>query len=990
MYPSKNKRLEIFDTRFKVFHELMPWKVRDVLLISSPYDAWVMEEDCRLSEAIINEYRGLNLSRPPRLNWVSSPEKALAELDRRTFDLVIIMSRTVDRDACSVAARIREKRSDQPVVILCHGTELEFDCAARELFGDAADTYVWRGNTELLLAVIKNTEDRRNVDHDTHLAGVRVIIYIEDNPEYKSALLPILYRELVMQTQSVMGEGLNEEHRLLAMRARPKILVAESYESALALFEQFDANILGVISDVRFPRNHREDPEAGINLLQHIKRQRFDIPLLLTSAEPHNQAKAAAIPAFFIDKNSPDLLKEVRSFFLQHLGFGDFVFRSPEGGEIGRAANLRELERKIGEISDQVFMHHCKQNDFSRWLFARAEIELAAKVRPVRDDDFSSPAGHREYLVGVIHERRMARQKGIVGSFDARAFDTDSEFLKIGTGSLGGKARGLAFLSSLMSRRPSLQEKYPEIDFFIPKTLVIATDAFEAFVAENRLESCSKEDLPNEEIADRFAAAKVPGELVAQLETYLSHIHYPLAVRSSSLLEDAQFRAYAGLYQTYMLANDDPDLGCRVEQLLDAVKMVYASTYFQGPKAFGRRVGHRTEGEKMAVIVQQLVGHSYGECFYPDLSGVAQSYNYYPFARMKPEEGIATIALGLGKAVMEGGKALRFSPRYPELLPQYATVNDILNNAQRQFYALRINEPVCRLRVDDEVTLLKRDIMDARDEDPVRMLTGTYVPEEQRIRDSTHIPGPLVLTFASILKYRVLPLAEILCDLLAIGREAMGCPVEMEFSVNLARAGRKPEFALLQIRPMSAREEMMAVTITAEDRAEALILSEQALGNTVSSEIADIVYVKPDTFDSAHTPEIAAEIGQINGRLCSRNRKYLLIGPGRWGSCDRWLGIPTKWHDISGVGAIVETSHRKLNADVSQGSHFFQNITGLGVSYLMMTGDSTGRIDWARLIALDPTEETEFVAHVELPQPLTLKVDGRNSVAVVTMAAGTA
>ncbi|OIP91121.1 MAG: hypothetical protein AUK55_11760 [Syntrophobacteraceae bacterium CG2_30_61_12] len=986
MGPDRDGRWQQFDARFKVFLELMPWKVREVLLISSPYDAWVMEEDGRLSEAIITEYRGLNLSRPPRLNWVATEAEALELLDRKSFDLIIIMSRTVGLRACAMAANLRREVPDRPVVIFCHGAAAEVESAEGVALPAGVTNFVWRGNTELLLAVIKSIEDRRNADHDTRLAGVRVIVTIEDNPEYRSALLPILYRELVLQAQAVMDEGLNQEHRLLAMRARPKILTADSHESAEALLERFEANILGVISDVRFPRQRRLDPEAGIRLLTAIKRRRFDIPLLLVSAEPENRAKAAAIPAVFIDKNSPELLGEVRAFLTNHLGFGDFVFRSPEGEEVARASNLRELEQRIAEISDACFAHHCRNNDFSRWLFARSEIELAATVRPVRDDDFSSLAGHRDYLVGAIHQRRMARQKGVVGNFDRRAFDLDAEFLKIGTGSLGGKARGLAFLSAWLTRRPLLREKYPEVDFFIPKTLVLTTTAFETLVTENRLEKWAREDHSDEAVAERFVAAAMPAELIEQFRAYLAQVRCPLAVRSSSLLEDAQFRAYAGLYQTYMLANDDPDLDCRVRQLVEAVKLVYASTYFRGPKAFARRVGHRGDGEKMAVIIQHLVGCRHGNCFYPDLSGVAQSYNYYPFGPMKPEEGIATIALGLGKAVMAGGRALRFSPSYPELLPQNATVTDILNHSQREFYALRVGEPVCRLGVDDDATLVKRDLAEARDEPPVRLLAGTYVSEEQRIRDSATASGFPVLTFASVLKYRVFPLADILSDLLVIGREAMGCPVEMEFSVNLSgTGGERPQFALLQIRPMSAREELLAVTITAEDRERALVLSEKALGNTAARDIADILYVRPDTFDPARTPEIAAEISRCNGRLTEAARKYLLIGPGRWGSFDRWLGIPTKWHDISGVGAIVETSHPKLHADVSQGSHFFQNITGLGISYLMVTETDRGRIDWARLTALEAAEELQFITHVRLPQPLTLKVDGRTSTGVVCL-----
>lgn len=975
-----------FDSRFKIFHELMCHKVREVLLISSSYDAWVMEEDCRLSESIINEYRGLNLSHPPRLNWVATLNDALVALARKKFDLVIVMSRVADPHTYCTADAISKKAQDLPVVILCHMIPAETDFCTQQPVDNITRTFVWSGNTELLLAMIKITEDQLNVSQDVDLAGVRVIIYVEDSPEYKSALLPILYRELVCQTQEVMEEGLNEEHRLLAMRARPKIVIAQSYEQAQRLFQEFEANVLGLISDVRFLCEGQLDEEAGIKLLKCIKRKRFDIPLLLTSAESQNAAKAAEIPAVFLDKNSPELLSDVRSFFKKHLGFGDFVFRSPNGHEIGRATNLRELERRIAEIPNDSFVYHCNRNDFSRWLFARTEIELASKVRHIRDDDFANLDVHRRYLVSIIHSRRMDRQRGVVVNFDPKAFDVDSEFLKIGTGSLGGKARGLAFMSALLSRNKSLQEKFEKVEIFVPKTLVIATDVFEAFIQQNQLTSLAKEDLPDEVIAERFAAGDFEKGMEEQLTEYLSHIDYPLSVRSSSLLEDAQFRAYAGLYKTYLLANDHMDLNCRVKQLLDAVKMVFASTYFRGPKAFSRRVGHRTESDKMAVIIQQLIGQRYGSYFYPDISGVVQSYNYYPFSKMKPEDGIATIALGFGKTVMEGEKALRFSPKYPELLPQHSSVDEVLKNSQRSFYALKTSEPSYRLGVHDATTLVKRNIMEAGEEGPVKSLASTYIPEEHRIRDSVHVSGYRVMTFAPVLKYDMFPLADVLNEILSTGQEGMGCPVEMEFSLCLNFGlAKKPEFALLQIRPMSAREEMMSVDISEHDLSTAVIVSERAMGNTLHTYMTDIIYVKPDSFELAKTPEIARQIGKINGKLVKAGRRYLLIGPGRWGSADRWLGIPITWSDISGVGAIVETVHPQLNVEPSQGSHFFQNITALGIDYLTVTGKQRDRIDWQVIESILPSEETHYVVHIALDRTMTLKVDGRSSSGVVLL-----
>jgi len=985
--PGSDDSPDQFDPRFKLFHELMSKKVREVLLISTPYDAWVMEEDCRLSEAIINEYRGLNLSHPPRLNWRSSADAALAALDSQDFDLVIIMPRVADASAVTTAEKIKAKAPNLPILLLCHRVEENLGCflSPQSQLLPFSRTFIWTGNSDLLLAMIKNTEDQRNVAHDTSFAGIRVIIYVEDSPEYLSALLPLVYRELVSQTQAVMEEGLNEEHRLLAMRARPKILVADSYEGAIGLFREYEPYVLGVISDVRFPREDKLDEDAGVSFLKTIKRERFDIPMLLMSSDPQNADKAADIPAVFVDKNSPTLLSDVRSFFLNHLGFGDFVFRSPAGQEIGRASNLRMLEKKVPSIPDDSFVYHSNRNDFSRWLFARSEIELASQVRPVRRDDFADVESHRQFLISIIHRRRMRRQKGVVVDFDPKAFDEDAEFFKIGTGSLGGKARGLSFVSALLNRHRFLEEKFQAVDIFIPQTLVITTEVFEAFVEENDLKALAKMEVPDEFIAERFMAGSFPEHFRELLFGFLFHFRYPLAVRSSSLLEDAQFRAYAGLYKTYMLPNDNPDTECRLEQLINAIKMVFASTYFQGPKAFSKRVGSRTEEERMAVIVQKLVGDRYKSYFYPAISGVAQSHNYYPYSKMRPEDGIATIALGLGKAVMEGEKALRFSPRHPELALQYADVNTILDNAQRFFFTLELDKPLCQLGVNDALTLAKREIMDAVDELPVRTLTSAYIPDEQRILDVVDLPGYRVATFAQVLKYGLFPLADILNDLLAIGQEGMGYPVELEFSVelNLQKTAAKPRFAILQLRPMSARLEMMNVEITTQDIAKAFCFSQQALGNTVNREIADIVFVKPDTFDPGQTPQIARQIGEINAALNRDGRKYVLIGPGRWGSADRWLGIPVSWTDIGGVGAIVETVHPSLNAEPSQGSHFFHNLTSLGINYLTVNKNKESWIDWQWLSSLPRLTEKTFVAHVSLDYALILKVDGRKSQGVI-------
>ena len=972
------------DSRFKLFHELMARKVRNILLVSTPYDAWIMEEDCRLSERIVNEYRGLNLSQPPRLTWVSSAEQALAALDNKPFDMVITMPRLSDMGAAALGHKIKKKAPDLPVILLTHDTIPSPEIKEPDNAPGIDRTFVWSGNTDILVALTKSAEDRMNVEKDTESAGIRVILFVEDSPYYLSSLLPILYRELVSQTQAVMEGTLNEEHRLVTMRARPKILVAGNYEEALALYERFEANVLGVISDVRFSRKGILNGNAGVDFLKHVRVRRFDIPLLLTSSEPANAQKAASIPAAFVDKNSDTLHQDVRRFFKERLGFGDFVFRLPDGSEIGRASNLKALESHMLSIPESSFRYHCNRNDFSRWLFARTEMALAAEVRPISDDDFSDVESHRRHLVEIIADRRKRRQKGVVADFEAADADFDTEFFKIGKGSLGGKARGLAFVATLLRQNPDFCVTYKGVDIIVPQTLVITTDGFESFVEDNQLRYLSKTDMPDEKIADLFLTSRFPGWIEEKLRDYLSQVTYPLAVRSSSLLEDAQFRAYAGLYRTYMITNDCPDLELRLKHLIHAIKLVYASTYYKGPKAFSKRVGHRTEEEQMAVIIQKLVGSQYGDSFYPAISGVAQSHNYYPFARMKPEEGIVTIAMGLGKTVVEGEKTLRFSPAHPQLLPQRSTVEDILENAQRHFYALKMERSCHYLGTNDGANLWYREVTEAENELPMQFVASTYVADEHRIRDTVHIPGQRVLTFAHILKYREFPLADILKDMLELGEQGMGCPVEMEFSVNLTAEGHHlPQFAFLQLRPMTARAELEQVTISPEEIENAFCFSGKALGNALKQDMADIIMVKPEAFDPGKTMEIAMEIARINSVLVKENRKYLLIGPGRWGSADRWLGIPVSWADISGVGAMIETESDKLVAEPSQGSHFFHNITTLGINYITVASADGGRIDWDWLTALPRLNDATFVAHARLQAPVTLKVDGRRSQCVI-------
>ena len=965
------------DANIKIFHDLMAVKVNDILLVSTAYDAFIMEEDGSLATKIINEYRGLNLSRPPRLTKAFSADEALLLLNHKSFDLIIIMPNLEDMDTHLLVAKIRSLRPGLPVILLAHSVmDIEDDAETCRVIDNQ---FVWSGNSELLLALVKSVEDAMNVEADTRSAMVRVLILVEDSPLYRSFFLPLIYKVVVRQTLSVLEDSLNEEHRLLKMRARPKILVAENYEEAMGLFERFEPYVFGVISDTRFPMDCRITPDAGFIFLSKIKEKVPYLPLLLLSAEPENRARAEAVQAVFIDKNSPNLHAEIEDFFRNYLGFGDMVFTLADRSEVGRAANLGELEKVLAVVPDEPITYHAERNHFSNWLMARSEIYLASKFGKVQASEFSTVDDMRKYIISNIHRLRRCRQKGLVIQFSDRRFDPDiMDFVKIGKGSLGGKARGLAFISNLLHQTPEIQRRYPGVNIVVPRTMVIATDGFEAFVAGNELDLSRICDCPDEEIRERFLSGRFPDELAGELAAFLRKVTGPLSIRSSSLLEDAHVQSTAGLYETYMIPNNHDDFFIRLAHLMTAVKLVYASTFFERPLTFARSISKQFQEDSMAVIVQQLAGSRHGDFFYPAVSGTAQSRNFYPVGDMTPDDGIARIGLGLGMITEDGEATLRFSPKFPMMMPQFSMVDDILANAQRYFYALRVGNIPEPLDLVRETIVVRRDVDAAEEEFPVRSLVSTYVPEENRIRDSAYIPGPKVLTFAPILKHKIFPLPEILIDLLELGRKGMGGPVEIEFSVDLSETGR-PTFFFLQLRPMSSGEEFQDVTITSAEIEAAFCYSTHSMGHGRSRRMADIVYVKPDDFDRAATREIAREIGDVNTVLAAEGRPYLLAGPGRWGSADHWLGIPVGWKEISGVGAMIEMRDGRVNADPSHGSHFFQKITARGIHYITLTPGDGEFLDLERIKAKTIVSETRFLRHIRLNAPFLLKNDGKNS-----------
>lgn len=969
------------ELEFSNFHKLMPFRVQTVLLVSSLYEMFVLEEEGLVSEVLTSEYMNMNLSNPPRVVRVSTADEALDFIKSNPVDLVISMTRLGQLNVTEFARAAKQINADLPIVALADDPrELIRHPELRDR-KHLDHVFVWHGNAKILLTIIKLVEDRRNVEHDIREGDVRVIILVENSVRFYSAYLPLIYTELVKLTQSLMSEGINLTQRLLRMRARPKILLAETFEQAQELYNKFSENVLGVITDVRFPKKGVLDDEAGLEFTRLVKENSPDLPVVVQSSDETMATRATELHAGFVHKRSPSLLEDLRAFILGSLGFGDFIFRMPKGEVVGRANDLRSFEDMVRKAPNESLRYHALHNHFSNWLMARTEFELASSIRPKRVTDFDSMEAMRNYLLEALAEFRERSQSGVVADFSVRRFDVGAMFARIGGGSMGGKARGLAFISALL-RKYNLEQRFEGVHLAVPTSAVLGTDVFDSFLDKNRLRDLVIRDLKDEAVADAFLKAKISKTVHRKLAGFLQQVRYPLAVRSSSLLEDAQDQPFAGIYTTHMLPNNHPDSRVRLDQLCDAIKLVYASQFFRAAKRYLEATSHHAQEEKMGVILQEIVGCAYGERFYPTFSGVARSYNFYPAAQMAPEDGVAHVALGLGKTVVEGGQALMFSPVHPQVLPQFASVKDMLHNSQRHFFALDIGRPDLAPTPDANAGLIRLDLDAAEQDGTLAPIGSVYSPDNNAVYDGLSRPGTRLVTFAHVLKSNLFPLAEILRTLLKIGMEGMGCAVEIEFAVNMSV--RPMKFGLLQIRPAVLDEECPPVPVEQFDHSAALCVSPLVLGNGRICDIRDVVYVKPDTFDSACTQEIAQEIGVFNERIRSDRRHCLLIGPGRWGSADRWLGIPVNWDQISSAHAIVETTLHDFVVAPSQGAHLFQNLTTLRVGYFTvnpMAGQ--GFIDWQWLAAQPAAHENRFLRHVVLDKPLTIWLDGKSRHGVI-------
>jgi len=969
----------------EAFQTLMPYRVQDILLVSSLYDSFTLQEDGRLNELILGEFLELSQHQMPALTHVSMAAEALAlaQAERR-FNLIITAPHPVDMDATALARAVKAAGLDVPVVVLAFdNNERKAFVASRDI-SDIERIFLWQGNARILVAIVKSVEDARNVAHDTAAVGVPVVLVVEDNVRYYSSFLPAIYTELISQSHRLISEGVNLSHKLVRMRARPKILLAETFEEAWDLFLRYRPFLLGLISDVEFPAGGVTTPEAGFALARRVREAAPDLPILLQSSREKFAIGAREVGAEFLRKYSETLLADLGRFMVENFAFGDFVFRLPDGTEVDRAVDLKELEEKLQTVPAESIGYHGERNHFSNWFTARTEFALARKLRPRQVSDFPTLEHLRNDLVASIAEYRREQNEALVADFDRETFDPRTAFFaRIGGGSLGGKARGLAFVRYLLNYHRT-GSRFPGIHLNVPSAVVLATDCFDRFLSDNDLADFALASRDDQEILERFLAAPLPADVVADLRVFLANVRWPLAVRSSSLLEDSQYQPFTGVYETYMLPNNAGSLDQRLERLTVAIRRVYASMFSTHAKAYLHATPYRLEEEKMAVVLQRVVGTTHGSRHYPDFSGVARSFNFYPSPPLRSEDGIAAVALGLGRGVVDGGRSLLFSPHHPRHLLHSSSVEEILATSQREFWVLEL-EP--RAGGGAEAGLRETALgLDVAEKDGVLFALGsTYSPENQAIYDGLSRPGVRLVTFAPILKHGVFPLADILALLLEVGAHGMGRPAEIEFAVALAPDSERPhEFALLQMRPLVLAREHEDLDATEPETGRLICRSPRVMGNGRLDDLHDVVVVDFQRYDRSQSVEVAADVARFNARLVAAGRPYLLIGVGRWGSNDPWLGIPVSWDQIAGARVIVEAGFRDFRVTPSQGSHFFQNLTSFEVGYFTVNADiGEGFVDWEWLAGQPAADERGLVRQLRFDQPLVVKMNGRRNEGII-------
>ncbi|MDP6850265.1 MAG: PEP/pyruvate-binding domain-containing protein, partial [Planctomycetota bacterium] len=931
------------------FENLMPYRIREVLLVSSLYDSFVFQEDGQVLEPLLADYGELNLRYAPRVKRVSTVEEAMETLSRNhRFDLVIVTPLFGEADTAGFAEEVKATQGGMPVVLLgndARAIQVALEGRSRNPFD-----YVlhWNGDSRLMVAVIKLIEDRVNFLHDSTRVGVRGVLLVEDSLKFLSSYLPLLYAEIFAQSQRVLSDAVNLSHKLLRLRARPKVLLAQDVAGAERIVREHGRYLLGVISDAKIPeqRDGLEVDGAGLKLMKWVRTMRPELPIMVQSSDARKIDASQEIGATFVDKSSPLLYQHMREFMLHQFGFGPFVFRNPDGTVEATAGTIRELEEAVQGVTDECILNHGTQNHFSTWLRARTEFELADRMAPKKVADFSGARGMRSYLNRVLHESRLGSQRGTIADFDRNSFDNTIDFCRVGGGSLGGKARGLAFINYLL-RYYQPGKSFRGVKVLVPPAVVLTTELFDRFMEDNNLLALALGEKSDLELQEMFVQADLPPDLVEDLAAISNTFDGPLAVRSSSLLEDSHLQPFAGIYSTFMLPNCECDEEQRLAALCRAVKLVYASTYSRRAKSFIRATPYLHEEEKMGVVIQRLFGREHDGKYYPSFAGVARSHNYYPYGPVQPNDGVCTVALGLGRTVVEGGAGLRFCPRHPLVQPENSTVEDVLENAQRTFYALRLDCSAEDSRGYGTFESSRFDLKVADEDGTLAGLASTWSSENETISDGVSRAGVRLVTFASVLKHGSFPLAGLMEELLEAGRWGMGSPVEIEFAVDLeSDSGLPKRLALLQVRPMVVDSEKIEVDLEQYSTEQLLCTSNRALGNCRYENIYDVLFVDPLEFDRANSRETAALIGEFNARLVAEERPYILAGPGRWGSSDPWLGIPVEWGQISGVKTVVETGFDNLRVEPSEGSHFFNNMTSFHVGYLTVNPQiGEGKLD---------------------------------------------
>lgn len=978
---SGSSQLYLRDT---AFNRLMQRRIFNVLLIASPYDAFMMEEDGRVEEQLYFEYVSLNLSSPPRVTRVSDPSEALEMMADKHFDLVIAMPGPDLSETFNGLRSIKAAAPETPIVVLTPFSKEVSRRLENEDLSAVDYVFSWLGNVDLLLAIIKLLEDKMNADHDVNTVGIQTIMLVEDSVRFYSSVLPHLYKFLLKQSREFSTEALNEHEQMLRMRGRPKIILARDYEEACALYEQYGENMLGVITDVSFKRDGEKDPQAGLKLARMLREKDPYLPIIVESSESENAAKVADFNGIFLDKNSKKLPLDLGKAITDNFGFGDFIMRNPDTGEeIMRITSLKDLQYKMMEIPDKTLFYHCLRNDISRWLYSRAMFPIAEVIKEHRTRSLEEiPSTRLHFLDAIVRYRRM-KNRGVVAVFRKDRFDRYSNFARIGQGSMGGKGRGLAFIDSIIKKHPQCDAICDtQVNIAIPRTVVLCTDLFDEFMADNDLYPLALSDAPDAEIHAAFIAAALPERLNDDLRALLEVMDKPLAIRSSSLLEDSHYQPFAGVYSTYMIPNRPGESEQTFRMLADAIKSVYASVFFADSKAYMTATSNVIDQEKMAVIIQEVVGVMHADLYYPSFSGVGRSLNYYPLGQEKAEDGVVQVAVGLGKTIVEGGTALRFSPRHPSKVLQTSTLDLALRDTQTRMMALDMTPSApTDFTADDGFNLRSLRVQQAAQSGSLKYMVSTFDVNDQIIRDTDAGPGRKVVTFANMLNHGSFPLAQAVDFMLVTGQKAMARPVEIEFA-GVVNGQNKGTIYWLQIRPIVDKKEVGDETVLALPDSELILRSQTALGNGDIDNVSTIIYVKPETFNSANTPLIAREIEKLNRQLVTDEEPYMLIGPGRWGSSDPALGIPVKWPHISGARLIAECSLPGYRIEPSQGTHFFQNLTSLGVGYLTIDG-SSGHYDVDYLNSLPATYESANLRLIHLPTPLRIALNGRKSLAVV-------